>query len=54
MSFFPFDTGGGSRETPASGAGQGIFEHRNPFTGIAQTRKLQAFQDKDDEVYVDL
>jgi hypothetical protein len=54
MSFFPFDTGGGSHETPASGAGHGIFEHKNPFTGIAQTRKLRAFQDKDDEVYVDL
>jgi hypothetical protein len=50
MSFFPFDTGGGQRDQPASGAGPGIFEHKNPFTGIAQTRKLQAFQNEDDEV----
>ena len=54
MSFFPFDAGGGPHDRPSSGAGAGIFEHQNPFAGIAQTRKLHAFQNKDDEVYVDL
>ncbi len=51
MSFFGFDTAL-PRDRPASGS-KGIFEHANPFTEVAKARKLQAFQDNEEEMYVD-
>ena len=48
MSFFGFDASL-PREKP--GANKGVFEHNDPFAGIAQARKLQAFQGGDDEEY---
>ncbi|KIW90944.1 uncharacterized protein Z519_08727 [Cladophialophora bantiana CBS 173.52] len=48
MSFFGFDTSL-PRDKP-EGAGKGIFEHTNPFTEVAKARKLQAFQDNQDEI----
>lgn len=46
MSFFGFDSNL-PREKPS--AGKGIFEHNDPFAGIAQARKLQAFQGDNEE-----
>ncbi|KIY04046.1 uncharacterized protein Z520_00738 [Fonsecaea multimorphosa CBS 102226] len=48
MSFFGFDTSL-PRDKP-EGAGKGIFEHTNPFTEVAKARKLQAFQDNQDDI----
>ncbi|OAL21670.1 hypothetical protein AYO20_11342 [Fonsecaea nubica] len=48
MSFFGFDTSL-PRDKP-EGAGKGIFEHTNPFAEVAKARKLQAFQDSQDEI----
>jgi hypothetical protein len=48
MSFFGFDTNL-PKEKP--GANKGVFEHNDPFAGIAQARKLQAFQADDEEEY---
>lgn len=50
MSFFGFDTSL-PRDKPGSGK-KGIFEHNDAFGGLQQTRKLQAFQNTDDEMYV--
>lgn len=50
MSFFGFDTS--LPRDKAGGAGKGIFEHTNPFNEVARARKLQAFQDNEDEMYV--
>lgn len=43
MSFFGFDT-----SLPRDKS-KGIFEHTDGFAGVQQARKLQAFQDNDDE-----
>jgi len=52
MSFFGFDTNL-PRDKPSSGAQQkGFFEHSNPFAEVAKARKLQVFQDTEDDVYV--
>lgn len=51
MSFFGFDTSL-PRDKQNSSSGPGIFEHRDPFAGIAQARKLQALQDNEEEEYV--
>lgn len=51
MSFFGFDTSL-SRDKP-KGGNKGIFEHNDAFGGLQQTRKLQAFQDTEDEMYGD-
>lgn len=48
MSFFGFDA---SLPKEKPGASKGIFEHNDPFKGIAQARKLQAFQANDEEEY---
>jgi hypothetical protein len=48
MSFFGFDT---SLPKGKPSASKGVFEHNDPFAGIAQTRKLQAFQGNDEEEY---
>ena len=51
MSFFGFNTalpGDG----PGSGKAKGIFETQDPFAQVRQARKLQAFQDSQDEPYV--
>jgi hypothetical protein len=46
MSFFGFDT---SLPKDKNSGNKGIFEHKDPFAGIQQTRKLQAFQDNNEE-----
>ena len=51
MSFFGFDTSL-PRDKASSSSKPGIFEHRDPFAGLAQGRKLQAFQDTEEEEYV--
>lgn len=51
MSFFGFDSSGPPASTNRSGS-RGIFEHKNPFTEVSNARKLQAFQDAEDEEYV--
>jgi Topoisomerase II-associated protein PAT1 len=51
MSFFGFDTSL-PRDKPSLSSQPGIFEHRDPFAGLAQGRKLQAFQDTHEEEYV--
>lgn len=43
MSFFGFDTSL-PREKP-----KGIFDHQDGFAGLQQGRKLQAFQDNDED-----
>ncbi|KAJ9602754.1 DNA topoisomerase 2-associated protein pat1 [Cladophialophora chaetospira] len=48
MSFFGFDTSL-PRDKPGPSE-RGIFEHANPFTEVAKARKLQAFQDNEEEV----
>ena len=52
MSFFGFDA-----TLPKDGAsrtgGKGFFEHTNPFTEVSNARKLQAFQELEDDTYVD-
>ena len=50
MSFFGFDTSL-PRDKPGGGS-KGIFEHSNPFNEVAKARKLQAFQDNEQEMYV--
>ena len=50
MSFFGFDTSL-PRDKPGA-EGKGIFEHTNPFTEVAKARKLQAFHDNEEEMYV--
>lgn len=52
MSFFGFDTSLPRDRSAANN--KGIFEHANPFTEVAKARKLQAFQDTEEEMYVDL
>ena len=52
MSFFGFDSSL-PRDKPGGGE-KGIFEHANPFAEVAKARKLQAFQDQDEEMYVAL
>jgi hypothetical protein len=47
MSFFGFDT---SLPRDKSSASQGIFEHKNPFNEVAKARKLQAFQNEEEEM----
>lgn len=49
MSFFGFDTNLPKEKKP--GASKGVFEHNDPFAGIAQHRKLQAFQGEEEEEY---
>lgn len=49
MSFFGFDSTL-PRDRQGQGATKGIFEQDNPFAGIAQARKLQAFQNNEDEM----
>jgi hypothetical protein len=51
MSSFGFDTTSGKAGASSSG-GKGIFEHTNPFTEVSNARKLQAFQDVEDDSYV--
>ena len=51
MSFFGFDTSL-PREKPPSSSNKGIFEHNDAFSGLAQARKLQAFQNEEPEEYV--
>lgn len=48
MSFFGFDPSL-PRDKGASGSGKGIFERNDGFAGVQQARKLQAFQDNDDD-----
>ncbi|KAK5275035.1 DNA topoisomerase 2-associated protein pat1 [Exophiala xenobiotica] len=48
MSFFGFDTSL-PRDKPGGGS-KGIFEHSNPFNEVAKARKLQAFQDNEQEI----
>lgn len=48
MSFFGFDTSL-PRDKAAGSGSKGIFEHSDGFAGVQQARKLQAFQDNDDE-----
>ena len=52
MSFFGFDPSL-PRDKPGGGE-RGIFEHKNPFSEVAKARKLQAFNDQDEEMHVDL
>ena len=51
MSFFGFDSNL-PRDKPQAKTSKGIFEHQDPFAGIAQARKLQAFQDDEPEEFV--
>ena len=51
MSFFDFNTAL-PREDPGSKKAKGIFETQDPFAQVRQARKLQAFQDSQDEPYV--
>lgn len=51
MSFFGFDTSL-PRDKSQANPSKGIFEHQDPFAGIAQARKLQAFQDDEPEEFV--
>lgn len=51
MSFFGFDTALPGDKRGGSG-NKGIFEHNDAFGGLQQTRKLQAFQDTENEMYV--
>ena len=51
MSFFGFDSSL-PRDRPQAKPSKGIFEHQDPFAGIAQARKLQAFQDDEPEEFV--
>ncbi|KAF7504906.1 hypothetical protein GJ744_001627 [Endocarpon pusillum] len=48
MSFFGFDTTL-PRDEPRSGKSKGIFEAQDPFAQVRQARKLQAFQDTQEE-----
>ncbi|RMZ77717.1 hypothetical protein DV738_g4216, partial [Chaetothyriales sp. CBS 135597] len=48
MSFFGFDTSL-PRDRPAQDGSRGIFDHRDPFAEIDKGRKLQAFQDGEEE-----
>ncbi|RMZ87710.1 hypothetical protein DV736_g5063, partial [Chaetothyriales sp. CBS 134916] len=48
MSFFGFDTSL-PRDRAANDGPKGIFEHRDPFAEIDKGRKLQAFQDAEEE-----
>lgn len=48
MSFFGFDTA--LPRDRAGASNKGIFEHANPFSEVAKARKLQAFQDNDEEM----
>lgn len=50
MSFFGFDTSL-PRDKPG-GSSKGIFEHNDAFGSLQQTRKLAAFQDTEEEMYV--
>lgn len=54
MSFFGFDTAlpGDKRGGSSNNNSKGIFEHSDAFGGLQQTRKLQAFQHNEDEMYV--
>lgn len=49
--FFGFDTSL-PRDRATGSGNRGIFEHNDAFAGIQQARKLQAFQDTEDEMYV--
>lgn len=49
MSFFGFNT-----QLPRDKGSKGVFEQNDAFGGLQQSRKLQAFQDNEDEVYVQL
>lgn len=51
MSFFGFDAALPEGDA-GRGGGKGIFEHTNPFTQVSNARKLQAFQDVENETYV--
>ena len=48
MSFFGFDTSL-PRDKGAGGGSKGIFERNDGFAGVQQARRLQAFQDHDDD-----
>lgn len=48
-SFFGFDASL-PRDKPSGSGTKGIFEHNDAFAGIQQARKLQAFQDTEDEM----
>ena len=48
MSFFGFDPNL-PKESSSRGEGKGIFEYTNPFAEVSKARKLQAFQDVEDE-----
>ncbi|EXJ84124.1 hypothetical protein A1O3_04791 [Capronia epimyces CBS 606.96] len=49
MSFFGFDTTL-PRDKAGGANSKGFFEHANPFNEVAKARKLQAFQDNQEEV----
>ncbi|EXJ78812.1 hypothetical protein A1O1_09214 [Capronia coronata CBS 617.96] len=49
MSFFGFDTTL-PRDKSGGANNKGIFEHTNPFSEVAKARKLQAFQNKEEDV----
>lgn len=51
MSFFGFNTAL-PREGVEGKKAKGIFEAQDPFAQVRQGRKLQAFQDSQDEPYV--
>jgi Topoisomerase II-associated protein PAT1 len=50
MSFFGFDTSL-PRDKPGQGS-KGIFDHVDPFAELGKGRKLQAFQNTEEEEYV--
>ena len=51
MSFFGFNTTL-PKDGASGGGGKGIFEHKNPFAEVSNARKLQAFQEVEDDTYV--
>jgi len=51
MSFFGFDTTLPGDKRGGNG-NKGIFEHSDAFGGLQRTRKLQAFQNTEDDMYV--
>lgn len=51
MSFFGFDTTLPKGDS-GPGKSKGFFESQDPFAQVRQARKLQAFQDTQDEPYV--
>ena len=53
MSFFGFDSSQGASQG-GRGGNKGIFEHSNPFTEVQNARKLQAFQNTEEDMYASL